>query len=97
MHHSCAITRKSASIWLSPFVVLPRAKRNDMAALYAFCREVDDVADGESAPAEKRREQLAGWRVDVRRACEKRKTAIRCESGIAAGHRQISPVVRAFR
>jgi phytoene synthase len=28
------------------------------------------VADGESAPAEKRREQLAGWRVDVRRACE---------------------------
>jgi phytoene synthase len=70
MYHSRAITRKSASNLALAFVVLPRAKRNDMAALYAFCREVDDVADGESMPAEKRGEQLAGWRADIRRACE---------------------------
>jgi len=70
MHHSCAITRKSASNLALAFVVLPRSKRADMAALYAFCREVDDVVDGESTPADKRREQLAGWRADVRRACE---------------------------
>jgi len=70
MHQSCAITRKSASNLALAFVVLPRAKRYDMAALYAFCREVDDVADGESRSVEKRREQLADWRVDVRRACE---------------------------
>ena len=70
MHHSCAITRKSASNLALAFVVLPRAKRDAMSALYAFCREVDDAADEESAPVEKRREQLADWRTDVRRACE---------------------------
>jgi phytoene synthase len=70
MHHSRAITRKSASNLALAFVVLPRAKRDAMSALYAFCREVDDVADAESVPVEKRREQLADWRTDVRRACE---------------------------
>ncbi len=39
-----------------------------MSALYAFCREVDDVADDESVPVEKRRTQLAAWREDIRRA-----------------------------
>ena len=97
MHHSRAITRKSASNLALAFVVLPRAKRNAMSALYAFCREVDDVADDESVPAEKRREQLADWRADVRRACENETPAIRRESGIAAGHPQISPALRAFR
>ncbi len=40
-----------------------------MSALYAFCREVDDVADNESVPAEQRRASLAAWRDDMRRAC----------------------------
>jgi phytoene synthase len=40
-----------------------------MSALYAFCREVDDVADNESVPVEKRRADLAAWREDVRCAC----------------------------
>jgi phytoene synthase len=70
MQQSRAITRKSASNLALAFVLLPRAKRDGMSALYAFCREVDDVADDESAPVEQRREQLAGWRADVRRACE---------------------------
>jgi 15-cis-phytoene synthase len=71
MHHSRTITRKSASNLALALVMLPRAKRDAMSALYAFCREVDDVADEESLPAEKRREQLAAWRADIRRACEK--------------------------
>jgi len=71
MHHSRAITRKSASNLALALVMLPRAKRDAMSALYAFCRKVDDVADEESLPAEKRREQLAAWRADIRRACEK--------------------------
>jgi phytoene synthase len=41
-----------------------------MSALYAFCREVDDVADDETVPVERRRVQLAEWRADVKRACE---------------------------
>jgi len=68
---SQSITRKSASNLALAFVLLPKTKRDDMAALYAFCREVDDVADEESAPVEKRRERLANWREDLRRACER--------------------------
>jgi len=69
MEESRTITRKSASNLALAFVLLPRAKRDGMSTLYAFCREVDDVADDESAPVERRREQLAAWRDDVRRAC----------------------------
>lgn len=69
MQESRAITRKSASNLALAFVLLPKAKRDGMSALYAFCREVDDVADNESLPVTQRREQLAAWRVDVRRAC----------------------------
>src|SRR6266536_1319442 len=69
MQHSRAITRKSASNLALAFVLLPAEKRDAMSALYAFCREVDDVADDESIPAEKRRLQLAEWREDLRRAC----------------------------
>src|SRR5512140_3698535 len=70
MQESRAITRKSASNLALAFVLLPRAKRDGMSALYAFCREVDDAADEESRPVPERREQLAAWRADVRRACE---------------------------
>jgi phytoene synthase len=69
MEESRTITRKSASNLALAFVLLPRAKRDGMSALYAFCREVDDVADDESSPVERRREQLAAWREDVGRAC----------------------------
>jgi phytoene synthase len=67
---SQSITRKSASNLALAFILLPPARRADMAALYAFCREVDDVADEESTPIEKRRALLNAWRADVRKACE---------------------------
>jgi phytoene synthase len=70
MQHSRAITRKSASNLALAFILLPRQKRDAMSALYAFCRQVDDVADDETVPAEKRRAQLSDWRTDVKRACE---------------------------
>jgi phytoene synthase len=66
---SQAITRKSASNLALAFCLLPKAKRQAMCALYAFCREVDDVADEEAVPAERRREELSRWRADVRLAC----------------------------
>jgi phytoene synthase len=69
MQESRAITRKSASNLALAFVLLPKAKRDGMSALYAFCREVDDIADDESIPVEQRRQQLAAWREDVHRAC----------------------------
>ena len=67
---SQAVTRRSASNLALAFVLLPKAKREGMSALYAFCREVDDVADDESAPVDDRRARLAEWRDDVRKACE---------------------------
>jgi len=69
---SRTITRKSASNLALAFVLLPKARRDAMSVLYAFCREVDDVADDESVPPEKRRAALAAWREDVRRACDGR-------------------------
>jgi len=69
MEASQSITRRSASNLALAFVLLPRAKRQGMSALYAFCREVDDVADDESAPVAERRRRLAEWRADVGRAC----------------------------
>lgn len=69
MQQSRAITRKSASNLALAFVLLPKAKREGMSALYAFCREVDDVADEESVPVADRRERLAAWREDVHRVC----------------------------
>jgi 15-cis-phytoene synthase len=69
MQLSEAITRKSASNLALAFVLLPREKRQEMAALYAFCREVDDVADDESVPAEIRRAKLQAWRNDIAKAC----------------------------
>jgi phytoene synthase len=69
MQECRTITRKSASNLALAFVLLPKAKRDGMSALYAFCREVDDVADDESRPVSQRREELAAWRVDVHRAC----------------------------
>lgn len=69
MEASQSITRRSASNLALAFVLLPKAKRQGMSALYAFCREVDDVADDETVPAEDRRQQLAQWRQDIARAC----------------------------
>jgi phytoene synthase len=64
------ITRKSASNLALAFVLLPKPKRHAISALYAFCREVDDVADEESVPVEQRRAALSAWRQDVRLACD---------------------------
>jgi 15-cis-phytoene synthase len=69
MEASQSITRRSASNLALAFVLLPKAKRQGMSALYAFCREVDDVADNESVPVEERRVRLAAWRADITRAC----------------------------
>ena len=90
MTHSHVITRKSASNLALAFLLLPRAKRDAMSALYAFCREVDDVADDESAPVEKRREQLAAWRADIRRTCAG-------EPPQFIVNQELQPVIREFR
>jgi 15-cis-phytoene synthase len=48
------ITRREAKNFAYGIMVLPKAKRQAIAAIYAFARSVDDVADGELPPQEKR-------------------------------------------
>jgi 15-cis-phytoene synthase len=90
MQESRTITKKSASNLALAFVLLPKPKRDAMSALYAFCREVDDVADDESTPLEQRREQLAAWRADIQRACSN-------EIPQFAVNREFQPVIREYR
>jgi 15-cis-phytoene synthase len=70
MQLSEAITRRSASNLAMAFVLLPKAKREGMSALYAFCREVDDIADDHCLPVAERRARLASWRADIKTACQ---------------------------
>lgn len=90
IQQSQAITQKSASNLALAFILLPRPKRDAMSVLYAFCREVDDVADEEAAPVEKRRAGLAAWRADVRRACEGGAPEFPV-------NRELQPVIREFK
>jgi phytoene synthase len=48
------ITRREAKNFAYGIMVLPREKRRAIAEIYAFAREVDDIADGELPPEEKR-------------------------------------------
>ncbi len=45
--------------------LLPAARRNAMYAVYAFCREVDDIADNDDAPLAEKRRALAEWRDEI--------------------------------
>jgi len=44
--------------------VLPKARRNAMFAIYAFCRDVDDIAD-EPAPQSVKQRELDLWRQEI--------------------------------
>jgi phytoene synthase len=53
------ITRREARNFAYGIMVLPRPKRQAIAAIYAFARRVDDLADGE-LPVEEKRARLEG-------------------------------------
>jgi phytoene synthase len=55
------ITRAAARNFYYAFLVLPKAKRQALSAVYAFMRRCDDIADDESVPVPQRRQQLAAW------------------------------------
>ena len=71
----------SGSSFYYSFLFLPPDKRRAITALYAFCREVDDVAD-EVSDAQIARTKLAWWRTEV--------------ANLFAGHPQ-HPVTRALQ
>jgi len=64
--HVRAVATRSGSSFLWGIRLLPRPRREAMYAIYAFCREVDDIADEGGSPAEKQR-GLAAWREEIER------------------------------
>ena len=59
-------TRQSGSSFYYSFWFLPPDKRRAITALYAFCREVDDVVD-EHGDAELAQAALQTWRDEIKR------------------------------
>lgn len=62
--HAENLVKKSGTSFYWGMRLLPPAKREAMFAIYAFCREVDDIADGDMMPDAKLQE-LAHWREDI--------------------------------
>ena len=62
--HVNRVVERSSSSFLWGMRVLPGERRRAMYAIYAFCREVDDIADEPGEIADKRR-ALAGWREEI--------------------------------
>jgi 15-cis-phytoene synthase len=60
------LTRRSRSNFYYSFLFLSKEKREAMYAVYAFCRSVDDVADG-SAPLREKQTLLDEWRRELDR------------------------------
>jgi phytoene synthase len=54
----------SGSSFYYSFLFLPPERRRAITALYAFCREVDDVVD-ECSDAQLARTKLAWWRMEI--------------------------------
>lgn len=64
-HEYCqAKAARSGSSFYYSFLFLPEERRRAITALYAFCREVDDVVDDCSDPATARA-TLAWWRQEL--------------------------------
>lgn len=62
--HVHNVVGRSGSSFLWGMRVLPHDRRQAMYAIYAFCREVDDVAD-EPGEVDDKRRQLSAWREEI--------------------------------
>lgn len=60
------VVRRSRSSFYWAMRLLPRERRLAMYAVYAYCRIVDDIADG-SLPAAEKQAGLAHWRRQIER------------------------------
>jgi phytoene synthase len=60
------IVRASGTSFFWGMRVLPEARRRAIFAVYAYCRDIDDIADGE-APDATKQARLAEWREEIDR------------------------------
>ncbi len=62
--HVEAIVRNASSSFFWAMRSLPPERRRAIFAVYAFCRVVDDIADGD-APIMERRRELLNWHIET--------------------------------
>lgn len=65
--HAEATVKRSGTSFGAGMAILPKNRRAAMHAIYAFCREVDDIADDDGLSREERRRRLDGWRAEIDR------------------------------
>jgi presqualene diphosphate synthase len=81
-----AAAQSSGSSFYAAMRVLPAPQRDAMYEIYAFCRAVDDIADG-SAPRPEREAGLERWRADIARLYA---------GEVPAGREALAGVIRRF-
>lgn len=64
--HARDVVKRSGSSFSAGMNILEPARRDAMFGVYAFCREVDDIADCDG-PQEEKVTGLRGWRTEVER------------------------------
>jgi len=63
---SAAPAEKSSNFFLG-FALLPKAKKEALSAVYAYCRLIDDIVDSGALPKEEARKMLGFWREEIGR------------------------------
>ncbi len=62
------LAEKKSNFFLG-FLLLPKAKREALSSVYAYCRLIDDIVD-EGLPKDEARRQLLFWREEIERLYE---------------------------
>jgi len=57
--------RVSGSSFYTAMLLMPKAQRAAMFAIYMYCRLVDDIADDGTRPRDVRATELVQWRRDL--------------------------------
>ena len=86
--HVHNVVEASGTSFLQGMRLLPEERREGMFAVYAFCREIDDVAD-EPAPVAEKMARLPDWRREIERLYEGKPQTL---TG-----RALLPIVRTYR
>ena len=59
------IVKRSGTSFFWSMRLLPKAKRNAMYTLYAFCRHIDDIIDSDNTVMSEKMELIQAWREEM--------------------------------
>ncbi len=65
--HAMDTVKRSKTSFASGMRILSKKRREGMYAVYAFCREVDDIADDDGIDVAARQRSLDEWRLEIDR------------------------------